>query len=111
LRKAGKTDRTFSSDRDAVYDGLVVILADSETAGGAEALAGVLRFYDKAMQIGRNTAGRAVEYSDLPLPSGKVLRVAVSEVIGPDGKSLYPGGLTPDLPVEMSLADKRQIFV
>src|SRR5437899_12460097 len=27
-----------------------------------------------------------------------------------DGQPLFPGGVIPDLPVEMSIADKRQIF-
>lgn len=110
LRKQGKQDRTFNSDRDPAYQGLLVVLADGDSAGGAEAFAAALRFYDKALIIGQTTAGRAVEYSDLPLPSGKVLRVAVSEVVAPDGKSLYPGGVKPDLPVDMSAVDKRQIF-
>src|SRR5207249_4057271 len=110
LRKSGKQDRVFSSDRDPLYQGLIVLLADGDTAGGDEALAGALRFHDKALIIGQPTAGRAVEYSDLALPSGKMLRVAVSEVVPPDGRSLYPEGLKPDLPVEMSLVDKRQIF-
>lgn len=110
IRKQGKQDRVFIADRDPIYQGLIVPLADGDTAGGAEALASALRFYDKALIIGQPTAGRAVEYSDLPLPSGKILRVAVAEVVAPDGKSLYPGGVKPDLPVEMSMADKRQIF-
>src|ERR1700730_1551075 len=110
LRKQGKQDRNFTSDRDPAYQGLLVVLADGDSAGGAEAFAAALRFYNKALIIGQATAGRAVEYSDLPLPSGKVLRVAVSEVVGPDGKSLYPGGVKPDLPVDMPAVDKRQIF-
>ena len=110
LKKQGKQDRAFTSDRDPAYQGLIVVLTDSETAGGAEAFASTLRFHNKALVIGQGTAGRAVEYSDLPLPSGKILRVAVSEVVAADGKSLYPAGVKPDLPVEMSLVDKRQIF-
>jgi C-terminal processing protease CtpA/Prc len=109
LRKQGK-DRAFSSERDPAYQGLLVAIVDAETAGGAEALASALRFDEKAMLIGHNTGGRAVEYSDLALPSGKILRVAVAEVIAPDGKSLYPGGVKPDLPVEMSILEKHQIF-
>jgi hypothetical protein len=31
-------------------------------------------------------------------------------MISPEGRSLFPEGVKPDLPVEMSLADKRQIF-
>jgi hypothetical protein len=110
LKKQGKQDRAFTSDREPAYQGLIVVLADADTSGGAEAFASALRFYDKAMIIGQGTAGRAVEYSDLPLPSGKILRVAVAEVVAADGKSLYPAGVKPDLPVEMSMVDKRQIF-
>ena len=49
-------------------------------------------------------------YSDFPLTSGKVLRVAVAEVIGPNGLSLFPDGVKPDLPVELPPAQKHQIF-
>jgi hypothetical protein len=111
LRKpAAKQERAFSSERDPTYQGLIVVLVDGETAGASETLAGVLRHYQKAMIIGQPTAGRAVEYSDLPLPSGKILRVAVSEAVLPEAKPLYPGGVIPDLVVEMAVAKKRQIF-
>ena len=86
------------------------MLTDAETSGGAEIIAAALRFYDKALLIGQATAGRAVEYSDLPLPSGKLLRVAASEALSADGHSLYPAGVKPDLPVEMSMVDKRYVF-
>jgi hypothetical protein len=111
LRKpAGHQDRVLSSDRDPAFRGLVMVLTDGDTAGAAEAIASALRFYNKALLIGQVTAGRAAEYSDLSLPSGKILRVAVAEMVSPDGRPLFPEGTKPDLPVEMSTADKRQIF-
>jgi hypothetical protein len=111
LRKPGaRQDRAFVSDRDPVFSGLTTVLMDGETAGGAEALGAALRFYDKALIIGQTSAGRAVEYSDVPLPSGAILRVASAEVVGPGSQQLFPGGVRPDLPVEMPLADKHQIF-
>jgi C-terminal processing protease CtpA/Prc len=109
-KAATRQDRVFSSDRDPTFRGLVMVLTDGDTVGPAEALAAALRFYNKALIIGQTTAGRAAEYSDLALPSGKVLRVAIAEMISPDGRSLFPEGMKPDLPVEMSMADKRQIF-
>ena len=109
-KPAARQDRSFSSDRDPAFQGLIVALIDSDTAGGAEAVAGDLRFYDKALLVGQPSAGRAVEYSDLPLPSGKILRVASAAAALPDGQPLFPGGVKPDLPVEMSVTDKRQIF-
>jgi len=109
-KPAARQDRSFSSDRDPAFQGLIVALIDSDTAGGAETVAGDLRFYEKALLVGQPSAGRAVEYSDLPLPSGKILRVASAEAILADGQPLFPGGVKPDLPVEMSVVDKRQVF-
>jgi Peptidase family S41 len=111
LRKpTGREDRMFGSDRDPAFRGLVMVLTDGDTVGVAEAIAAALRFYNKALVIGQTTAGRAAEYSDLLLPSGKILHVAVAEMVSPDGRPLFPEGIKPDLPVEMSMADKRQIF-
>jgi hypothetical protein len=109
-KPTGRQDRVFSSDREPTFRGLIMVLADSDTTGVAEAIAAALRFYNKALVIGQPTAGRAAEYSDLPLPNGKSLRLAVAEMVSPEGRSLFPEGVKPDLPVEMSLSEKRQIF-
>ena len=109
-KPTGHQDRVFSSDRDPAFRGLIMVLADNDTSGAAEAIAAALRFYNKALVIGQPTAGRAAEYSDLPLPNGKELRLAVSEMVSPEGRSLFREGVKPDLPVEMSLSEKRQIF-
>jgi C-terminal processing protease CtpA/Prc len=111
MRKpTGRQDKVYSSDREPAFRGLVMVLADSDTTGAAEAIAAALRFYNKALIIGQPTAGRAAEYSDLLLPSGKGLRLAVAEMVSPEGRSLFPEGVKPDLPVEMALSEKRQIF-
>ena len=109
-RTTARQEKTFTSDREPLFQGLIIVLADGDTAGAAEAVAGSVRLYDKALIIGQTTAGRAVEYSDLKLPSGKVLRVAVGEAILPEGLPLFPGGLKPDVPVDLSPVDKREIF-
>jgi Peptidase family S41 len=106
----GRQDRVFSSDREPAFRGLLMVLADSDTSGVAEAIAAALRFYNKALVIGQPTAGRTAEYSDLALPNGKGLRLAVAEMVSPEGRSLFPEGVKPDLHVEMSLPEKRQIF-
>lgn len=111
LHKANaRQERAFVSDRDPAFTGLVLVLADKDTSGEAEALAAVLRAQIKALIIGQPTAGRAVEYADLPLTGGKVLRVPVGEVVLTDRLPPSSGGIKPDLPVELVAADKRQIF-
>lgn len=111
LRKAvARQERAFASDREPVFTGLLIALTDGDTSGAAEAVAGVLRQQNKTLIVGAPTAGRAVEYSDLPLNRGGKLRVAVGEVVLPERQPLFPGGLKPDLPVEMPVDEKRQIF-
>ncbi|HSH38304.1 MAG TPA: S41 family peptidase, partial [Chthoniobacterales bacterium] len=111
LRKPGqKQERAFTSDRDPAYGGLVIVLADADTSGPAEAVAGILRHHTKALVIGQPTAGRAVEFSDVNLNGGRMLRIAVAEAVLPDGRSLFPDGVKPDLPVEFSAVEKRQVF-
>ncbi len=105
-----KPDQTFSSNQHPAYSGFIALLVDGETAGASEVLAAVLRHYEKAIVVGQKTAGRAVDYTDLPLPSGNVLRVAVAEAVLPDQRPRFPDGVTPDLPVAMPIADKREIF-
>ena len=109
-KSTARQDQPFTSERDPAFHGLIAVLADRDTAGGGEVLAAVLRLFGKALIIGQPTAGSAVEYSDLPLPGGKILRVAAADAVLPDGQSLFPDGVRPDLPVEMSMSEKRQIF-
>ena len=111
LRKQGaRQNRSFNSDRDPAFQGLIVELVDGDTGGSAEALAAALRAQTKALIIGQSTADRAVEYSDESLPSGKILRIASAEAVLPDGQPLFPSGVKPDLPVELPIAAKREIF-
>jgi Peptidase family S41 len=110
-KTAARQDQTFTNDREPAFQGMTIGLIDGETSGAAEAVAAALKVKPQTLLIGQPSAGRAVEYSDFPLSSGKILRVAVEEVVGPDGKSLFPSGVKADLPVDMDPAQKRQIFV
>ncbi|HEX4667866.1 MAG TPA: S41 family peptidase [Chthoniobacterales bacterium] len=107
---AKEKPRTFVSNQKPAYAGLIVVLVDHATAGASEVLAGVLRHYDKAIVIGETTAGRAVDYDELPLPGGQILRVATAEAILPEQGSHFQQGVVPDLPVALPEKEKRQIF-
>src|SRR5207237_8935843 len=99
-KTAARQDRTLTNDRDPSFQGLMTVLVDGETAGAAEPMAVALKSHARALLIGQATAGRAVEYPYFPLASGKTLRVAVGEVVGADGCSLFPGGVNRDVLVE-----------
>jgi len=96
-----------SGDEPRAWTGPVVVLANRETTGAAEALATALRSADAAIVIGSPTAGAAGVFRDLPLSTGQRLRVRVQPVKTGNGEPLPAAGLTPDVAVNASLADER----
>ncbi len=105
-----KQERIVTSNMDPVFHGLIVVLADKETSGAAEVIAAALRINANGMIVGANTAGEAVEFSDIPLSGGKILRVAVAEVVMPGNVSIFPKGIQPDIAVEMPREVKEQVM-
>lgn len=97
-------ERVLTSRDDPTYSGILVVLVDGDSAGSAEVIAAVLRTEARAVVIGQKTKGEAVEFADLPLPGGKILRTAVAEVVLPESAPVFPGGLTPDIVVDVPQA-------
>jgi hypothetical protein len=85
----------------------VAILVNQQTAGAAEALAGVLRAADRAMILGTNTAGAASIDKEFPLKNGQRLRIATEEIKLGDGQALPAQGIKPDIQVTVSPEDER----
>ncbi len=111
LRKpSNNQERLFTSNADPAFDGLILLAVDADTAGAAETVAAVIRHYDRSLVIGERTAGQAVEYADLRLSGGTLLRVAVSQVVLPANLSIFPDGVKPDLPVQNPHANKVAVF-
>ena len=98
-KPSNNQDRLFTSNGDPAFSGLTLLAVDDNTAGAAETIAAVIRLYNRALVVGSNTPGQAVEYADLRLSGGDLLRVAVSQVLLPANLSIFPGGLKPDVPV------------
>ena len=100
-KPTAREEQILTSKEDPKFTRLLVTLVDADTAGAAEIIAAVLRTHAKAMIIGQRTRGEAVEFAELPLPSGKLLRVAVAEAALPDATPVFPGGVKPDIGVDV----------
>ena len=109
-KPSNNQDRLFTSNGDPAFNGLVLVAVDGDTAGAAETIAAVIRSYDRSLVVGSNTPGQAVEYADLRLSGGSLLRVAVSQILLPANLSIFPGGVKPDVPVEMPREDLLAVF-
>lgn len=104
-------EEILTSREDPRWRGVLVVLVDGDTAGAGEVIAAVLRTHVRAYIVGQQTQGEAAQFEELPLPSGKVLRVAVGEVTLPDNSPVFPGGLTPDLPIALPQEKTDAILV
>ncbi|MDQ2866852.1 MAG: S41 family peptidase [Verrucomicrobiota bacterium] len=110
LRKANGPEQNITNERAPLFSGPTMVLFDTETAGPAEAIAAAIREGAHAVSIGQLTAGEAVAFTDFKLPGGKTFRLATTVAIDAEGRALFPGGVKPDLSVELAPAKKQQIF-
>lgn len=101
----GRTKRSTAKP-DAWRQPLIVLI-NRETAGAAEALAGMLRQTERGLLIGSATAGRASMYREFPLSNGQRLRIATSRVRLGDGQELPADGVRPDIEVTVGLDQER----
>jgi hypothetical protein len=100
-RPSTKEENILTSKQEPSFSGVLVTLVDGDAAGASEVIAAVLRTQAKALVIGRQTRGEAVEYEKVLLPSGKHLRIAVAEVALPENVLVFPGGITPDIVLDI----------
>jgi len=99
---------TVSAPADPLFTGVLIVLVDESTAEAAETIAASLQECAKALILGSTTAGRPFKYQDVRL-NGAVLRMAVAEVLLPDGKKLGVNGLKPDISVAPGSASRAQL--
>lgn len=95
----------------------LMVLVNSQTRGSAEVLAGSLQAQDRAVVIGGRTAGAAAAWDEVKLRDGRLLRIATAKILLPDRRekgamtaSVFPGGVTPDVPVKMDAKVERSLF-
>lgn len=109
-KPSAKQERIFTSNQDPAFHGVVMVLTDSNNAGAAEALAATLRLNVNAMIIGSDTTGEAVEFTEVPLGGGTIMRVAVAQIILPETGPIFPGGVKPDVAISLPGEVQEQIF-
>ena len=105
----GAEPKKFTSQSTPLYHGPIAVLIDRQTAGAAEVIAGVLKTKDRALLIGQTTAGRAVKYKTEPLGNLQV-SVAESEVQIAALPLIFPGGVVPDIAVNVPQEVENQVL-
>jgi C-terminal processing protease CtpA/Prc len=93
----------------------LIILINAETRGSAEVVAGALRSQNRGILIGHATAGSAVDWKDVALSDGRVLRVATAKIKLPNADDpdelsvdVFPDGVKPDITLEVDSKGERE---
>lgn len=109
-KPSAKQERILTSNQNPAFEGIVVVLTDGHTSGAAEALAATLRLNARAMIVGSDTSGEAVEFAEVALGGGHVLRIAVSQIVLPGTGPLFPHGVKPDVAIALPGDVQTEIF-
>lgn len=88
----------------------VMVLANSETAAAAEAVAAGLRDIKAGLIIGDKTAGLATIFEDFRLSTGDTLRIATKSVQLGGGREIPSTGVSPDIEVAVSIAEEKKFL-
>ncbi len=79
----------------------IVILVDKSSASASEILAGALKEHNVATVVGVNTYGKGSVQELVNVNEELTLKVTVARWYTPNGISISPGGLTPDIIVDV----------
>ncbi|NBD73925.1 PDZ domain-containing protein [Patescibacteria group bacterium] len=83
----------------------VVVLMNEGSASASEIVAGALNEHGIATTIGQQTFGKGSVQELVPVTPETSLKVTVARWLTPNGTSISPNGLTPDIEVEMTPED------
>ncbi len=84
----------------------MAILVDQGSASAAEILSGALQQHGVAKLIGTRTFGKGSVQEVMDLGGGAELKITVARWLTPNNTSIADGGLTPDIFVVRTAADK-----
>lgn len=92
---------------EGAYGGPLVVLVDAASVSAAEVLAAAFQESGRAVVVGERTQGVVVASRHLNLSDGGRLSVGMQELRTPSGVVLEKRGVTPDIEIAPTLAQRR----
>ncbi|HLA43818.1 MAG TPA: S41 family peptidase [Aggregatilineales bacterium] len=97
----GDQERVFEATGDASAPTVpLAVLVDAGSASASELVAGALKDRERAVIVGMPTFGKATVQTINPVSTGGAVRVTIARWVTPDGESVEPDGLVPDVEIE-----------
>src|SRR5690606_17047364 len=83
----------------------VVVIQDEFSASGSELFAAALQEHDRATVVGTRSFGKGTVNHAVELSNGGAVYVSIARWLTPDGNQIEGRGVTPDVPVSLTLED------
>ena len=91
----------------AHYQGRLAVLVDRGTGSAAEIFAAVMQDHERAVIVGRRTAGAVLASRFYRLPKGGELQLSREDYVAPKGRRIEGSGVEPDVVVPRTVEDLR----
>ncbi|MCW1915136.1 S41 family peptidase [Luteolibacter sp. GHJ8] len=85
------------------------VLIDHMSASASELTAGALQDLKRATIVGETSYGKGSVQNIVPMGGGTALRITIATYHTPSGNTPHRKGITPDIKVEMSDADRTKL--
>lgn len=87
----------------------LVVLINGGSASASEILAGALRDYKRAKLVGVKSFGKGTVQQPEDFSDGSGLHVTIAKWLLPNGVNIHGAGITPDVEIKTSDADKTDV--
>ena len=87
----------------------VKVLIDNMSASASELAAGALQDLKRATIVGETSYGKGSVQNIIPMGGGTALRITIATYHTPSGNTPHRKGITPDIKVEMTEADRTKL--
>lgn len=99
------TKKVYMSD-DKKADIPIVVLVNENSASAAEILAGAIKDLKQGTLVGKNTFGKGVVQSIVPLSDGAAVSVTTAKYYTASGIEIHGNGIKPDIEIDISDANR-----
>jgi carboxyl-terminal processing protease len=110
IPRQGEAEKEVANGR-ALTNKPVVVLVDKGSASASEILSGALQDNKRAVIVGTQTFGKGLVQSVRPLDDGSGLAVTIAKYHTPNGKDINKHGIDPDVKVDLTDAQKQELWL
>lgn len=107
VRYPNREEPEYSSGTGELAELKTVVIVNKGSASASEILAGALQDYGLAKVVGEQSYGKGTVQEISDFTDGSTLKLTVAEWLTPNGRSIEKNGITPDIEVKITDADRE----